>query len=274
MNVINYHLTNSCNYHCEYCFGKFPNEADLPLDEAKKVVDNIARYIKKSGYVQGRINLAGGEPLLYKEIDGLIDYVSSKGLEVSIITNASLLTKERVVGWMGKVSIIGVSIDSATDGVNLAIGRSCAGRVLTKEHLIETASAIHECGIKLKLNTVVSKFNCNEDMRGLYAALKPDRLKFMQMQIVEGVNVCAEKYLATKDEFFAFCKRHKNCSPDTVEEPLGSMQNAYLIVSPRGDITLNDNGACKVYGNCLKDEFFDIFKAMPADAQKFEARYN
>lgn len=273
MNVINYHVTNSCNYRCEYCFGKFPGESDLPLDEAKKVVDNICRYIKKSGYAQGRINLAGGEPLLYKEIDGLIDYISSKGLEVSVITNASLLTKERIFRWKGKVCSIGISIDSATESVNLSIGRSCAGQVLTNERLSEVASAIHESGIKLKVNTVVSEFNCNKDMRGLYAALKPDRLKFMQMQIVEGVNACAEKRLATADEFAAFCKKHKNCSPDTVEEPLGSMQNAYLIISPRGDITLNDNGACKVYGNCLKDEFSEVFESMPTDAQKFKARY-
>ncbi len=273
MNVLNFHLTDSCNYNCEYCFGKFPNEADLPQSEAKKVVDNLCRYIKKAGYPRGRINLAGGEPLLYKEIDGLIDYVKEKGLEVSVITNASLLTEERVARWKGKVSCIGVSVDSATEGVNISIGRSCAGRVLTNERLIKAASAIHESGIKLKVNTVVSKFNCNEDMRELYRALKPDRLKFMQMQIVEGVNACAEKQLATAAEFTAFCERHKNCSPDTVEEPLGSMQNAYLIISPRGDITLNDNGACKVYGNCLKDEFYEIFKSMPTDAQKFESRY-
>ena len=273
MNVINYHITNSCNYNCAYCFGKFPNEADLPLEEAQKVVDNVYRYIKKSGFAQGRINLAGGEPLLYANIDRLIDYISSTGLEVSVITNASLLTKERVVRWKGKVSCIGISVDSATENVNLSIGRSCAGRVLTGEHLREVAAAVHGCGIKLKVNTVVSKFNCNEDMRQLYRDLKPDRLKFMQMQIVEGVNACAEKHLITASEFSAFCKRHKNCSPDTVEEPLGSMQNAYLIISPRGDITLNDNGTCKVYGNCLKDEFSEIFKSMPANEQKFNQRY-
>ena len=94
--VINYHITNSCNYHCTYCFGKVNGQKDPTLDDAKKIVDNIALHFAQSNIADGRINFAGGEPTLYEHLDELIDYTSSLGIQVSIVTNGSLLTPERI----------------------------------------------------------------------------------------------------------------------------------------------------------------------------------
>lgn len=39
LNVVNYHITNRCNYHCTYCFGKFCGQRDPTLVEAKQNTD-------------------------------------------------------------------------------------------------------------------------------------------------------------------------------------------------------------------------------------------
>ena len=63
--VVNYHITNRCNYHCTYCFGKFDGQKDPSLKDAKSIIDNIAEYFARNDIVNGRINFAGGEHTLY-----------------------------------------------------------------------------------------------------------------------------------------------------------------------------------------------------------------
>lgn len=273
MNVINYHLTDSCNYGCKYCFGKFAMN-DLTLEQACSVVDNVYRYFVKNGIADGRINLAGGEPLLYPHLDELIDYICAYGIKVSIITNGSLLTKERIASWRGKVCCIGLSLDSALPETDAVIGRCCqGGKVLTLRNTVSLAQAIHRNGIKLKINTVVSKLNVNEDMRTFYKRLKPNRLKLLQMEIVEGVNDAASQYAISKKQFDKFCDKHRRCCRDTVCEYSDSIENSYLIINPQGGFQVNNFGKCLICGDCLQEELDDIVKRAPINREKFDVRY-
>ena len=36
--VVNFHITNSCNYTCRYCFGKFEGRCYLPLEDTKRII--------------------------------------------------------------------------------------------------------------------------------------------------------------------------------------------------------------------------------------------
>lgn len=273
MNIINFHLTNSCNYRCTYCFGKFPEKKELTLEQACAVVDNIYRYFKWNKITDGRINLAGGEPLLYPHIDELIDYINAYGIKVSVITNGSLLSEERIKLWNDKVYCIALSLDSALPQTNAEIGRLCCNKTISIKQAVRITQAIHRNRIKLKINTVVSKFNVNEDMTEFYKRLKPDRLKFLQVSIVEGINGGAEKFAISTKAFNEFCKRHKKCCFNTVSEPSESLQNSYLMINPQGEFQLNNSGRYQLYGNCFEEELGDILNRAPIDRTKFNARY-
>ncbi len=273
MNVFNYHLTDSCNYNCTYCFGRFPDKKEPTLEEAYLVVDNIYRYFFKNGVADGRINLAGGEPLLYPYLDDLIDYINAYGIKVSIITNGSLLTEERIAHWKDKVYCIGLSFDSALPDTNLTIGRCCKNKPITVKQAVRLTQAIHRNGIKLKINTVVSKLNANENMTVFYKRLKPDRLKLLQVEIVEDINDTAEKLAITRKAFDEFCKRHKNCCRDTVCESSETIENSYLMINPQGEFQLNDCGKYKIYGNCLNEELSAILTRVPIKENRFDLRY-
>lgn len=166
--------------------------------------------IFRNKITDGRINLVGGELLFYPYLNKLIDFINAYGIKVSVITNGSLLTEKRIAFWKGKVYCIGINIDSALTETNVSIGRYCKYKTLTIKQAVRITQAIHRNGIKLKINTVVSKFNLNEDMKVLYKRLKPDRLKLMQVAIVDGVNSNAKKFAISKKEFKEFCRRHKN----------------------------------------------------------------
>lgn len=271
--VVNFHITNHCNYHCTYCFGKFEKQQDPPLNDAKKVVENIGSYFRQSQINDGRINLAGGEPLLYPHLNELIDCIRSHGVAVSIVTNASLLTVERVAKWQGKVSCIGISVDSLDNDTNRKIGRCCGQTVTDLAHLRTLSVAMQEHGIDLKINTVVSRLNLGEDLTPLYRALRPKKIKLLQMHLIRGVNDKAGPYQITDDEFNCFCSRHAEFRSIIVEEPCGSMENSYLMVNPNGEFQLNDNGIYRKYGDLKAMPLGKILENVPMCAEKFNSRY-
>ena len=269
--VVNYHVTNRCNFHCSYCFAKF-KEPEASLTDAKTVVDNIASYFRKCG-LDGRINFAGGEPLLYRHLDELIDYTHSVGVSVSVISNGFLLTEERIERWKGKVSCIGISVDSLRDNTNRSIGRCCEEKTLDLKRLVSLSQKIRECSIELKVNTVVSKRNLDEDLTALYLSLKPDRIKFLQMHLIRGVNDKAESDRITEEEFKAFCSRYQSLSSKRVCESEGSMENSYLMVNPAGEFQLNNDGRYETFGSLKTTPFSEILKNAPMDSDKFNSRY-
>ena len=271
--VVNYHITNRCNYHCTYCFGKFNGQKDPTLDNAKKIVDNIALYFAQNNIADGRINFAGGESTLYAHLDELIDYTSSLGIRVSIVTNGSLLTPERIRSWQGKVSCIGISIDSMDRETNLTIGRCCQNKVISFSQWIKLAKAIHDCGIDLKFNTVVSRLNLDEDLSELYRVLSPKKIKLFQMHLIDGINDQAKPYEITESEFDSFCERNKTFESVIVAEPCGSMENSYLMVNPEGEFQLNNNGIYQTFGNLNTTSLSEILKTVPLDYEKFGSRY-
>lgn len=271
--VVNYHITNRCNYRCTYCFGKFDGQRDPSVDKAKAIIDNVASYFKTNRIPHGRINFAGGEPLLYPQLDELIRYTDSLGIDVSIVTNGSLLTPERIRSWNGLVSCIGISIDSLCEDTNKQIGRCCQGSVRTIDDWGVIATAMRECGIALKINTVVSKLNVKENLLPLYNAITPNKIKLLQMHLIRGINDCAKSHEITKQEFDDFCEHHSSAYSIIVAEPCGSMENSYLMINPDGNVQLNNNGIYECYGNCCDAPLYEIIKAVPIDADKFNSRY-
>ena len=78
-----------CNLRCSYCDTKYAYEEGEDMS-----VDEILNNIKEFGYK--RVCLTGGEPLLQKDIQVLIDKLSD--YEVSIETNGSIDLKDVVIG--------------------------------------------------------------------------------------------------------------------------------------------------------------------------------
>jgi len=92
--------------------------------------------------------------------------------------------------------------------------------------------------VKLKINTVVFKYNWKEDMHGLIEELKPDRWKVFQVKLIENVNDEAFNLGITKDLFMDFVKRHENLNPIWEDNDL--MTDSYIMIDPQGRF-FNDN---------------------------------
>ncbi|MCD8208004.1 MAG: viperin family antiviral radical SAM protein [Bacteroidales bacterium] len=257
--VFNFHMLERCNYSCEYCFAKYGSRSLLSLEDAERVVDKLFKFYENNGIDEKhrRINLAGGEPLLCPYLDELISYISSRGIKVSVITNGSLLTEDRILSWKGKVSMIGISVNSVRQETLGTLG--CCDRsdkCLSAKSLCVLAKAIHTSGITLKTDTVVSRLNLDEaeDLNRLFSEMRPERVKLLKMQIVEEVNEKARPLIVSDSEFADFCAEIRCEGAEIVAEGSGDMQNAYLMVDPEGNFYMNDGGKHRKLGNLLEED--------------------
>lgn len=113
--LIELSVTYRCQCKCMHCsVGKYLEEArhkdELSTDEIKDILDQAVEMgIPKVDYF-------GGEPLLRDNIVELVRYGESKGLYISVTTNAWLLTREltKELSQVG-ISCINISIDSVSE---------------------------------------------------------------------------------------------------------------------------------------------------------------
>jgi len=272
-NVVNLHITEKCNYQCTYCYAVFKSENELELNEWKNVVDKVSDYFISHG-VRGRINLAGGEPTIVRFLDELINYIDSKDIDVSIITNASRLTKERIDSWTDKVSMIGISIDSLDRETNLIIGRKQGQHTLDYENLKGLLFYIKSKGMLLKVNTVISKLNVEEDITRLYNEVGFDRIKLLQVRIQENCNEASKPTEINSIEFDVYVSKVMNKTHGTmIIETTDLIESSYVIIDPEGYLISNANKMYSRVGNILEETLEKLILKANLDINKFNERY-
>ena len=263
--VVNLHVLEGCNYKCKHCFAHFESGATLSVEQWKQAIDNIT----KKTFVS-RFNLAGGEPLMYSGLDDLIEYINAKGIDVSIITNGFYLTEERIKRFKGKVSMIGISVDSLRPEVLRRMGRCTKdNEIIDMSRYVELCRLVKENGIKMKIDTVVSAENLHEDFKGFIQEVYPDRWKVLKMKRFVYNGFDNTDMEITNEEFKLFCFRHRDV-PHIAEV---SMRKSYIIIDPAGRLIDNSNDANNPIADLLHDDFSQSFASMPFDGELYEERY-
>jgi len=68
--VINWHITEKCNYSCKFCYAKYQyannieSELNRSLDNSKKMLYEVYNFFTNEFDRPIRLNFAGGEPFL------------------------------------------------------------------------------------------------------------------------------------------------------------------------------------------------------------------
>jgi AdoMet-dependent heme synthase len=86
-------LTRHCNLDCFYCNirdNNSPAPASFPLEHFKTIIDRLVEAEVFS------VSFFGGEPFLYPHIYELAEYAKGRGLNVSFLSNGTLIKEEDV----------------------------------------------------------------------------------------------------------------------------------------------------------------------------------
>lgn len=156
--------TNLCNHNCYYCHYKNPyltldeyNPNDMiPYDKMMEIINDMKNMKVKAVTFSG-----GGEPLVYPYIEEAMNKVVEAGIDLSIITNGSMLCDEKA-RILSKAKWVRISIDSIIPQ-NYAkirgIGENALNKLLKN---IEEFAKIKEESCELGINFVIGKENYKE----------------------------------------------------------------------------------------------------------------
>ena len=239
MPSVNFHLWEPCNMKCGFCFATFQDvkreilpKGHLNRDDCVAVVERLAA----AGFQ--KINFAGGEPTLCPWLPDLVTAAKSSGMITAIVTNGSKLTSGYLDSMQGSLDWVTLSIDTIDPGKLKQSGRTTIKGPMSGADYLQIADMLVQRGIRLKINTVVTPLNWEEDFTGFIACARPERWKLLQVLPVSGQNDAAvDQFITTKEQFNAYVDRNRSVEgagiavvPESTELITGS----YLMVDPAG----------------------------------------
>jgi cyclic pyranopterin phosphate synthase len=114
-------VTDRCNFRCIYCMPKEVFGKDHQFLEHRELLSfeeiaRLARIFARHGIE--KIRLTGGEPLVRRNIEGLVGMLAAiPGLDLTLTTNGSLLAKKAAALKAAGLKRITISLDSLDDAV-------------------------------------------------------------------------------------------------------------------------------------------------------------
>jgi radical S-adenosyl methionine domain-containing protein 2 len=235
--AVNFHLYKPCNYRCRFCFATF---RDLRGQLSREHALLLLRLLREAGCE--KLNFAGGEPTLHPHIGALLAESRRLGFVTSIISNGARLT-QLLAAHAADLDWVGLSVDSADEAVQAALGRGTGGHVARS---LAHADEIRARGLRLKLNTVVTALNWREDMAEFVRRVQPERWKVFQVLPVGGQNDGAvDDLLIDAGQFRAFVERHAALATEglaPIAEDNDAMTASYAMIDPLGRLFDNSAG--------------------------------
>ncbi|SCX02057.1 radical SAM additional 4Fe4S-binding SPASM domain-containing protein [Lachnospiraceae bacterium YSD2013] len=134
---VQFSLTNRCNLQCKHCIASatgMAGEDPLSTDDIKAIIDKLVSCRVKT------IILSGGEPLVRKDFLEILRYIkkADKKIEISLMTNALLITESNVREIVDCVEDVDISLDGYDEETCRRIrGKNVYGRVLKSIELLQ-----------------------------------------------------------------------------------------------------------------------------------------
>ena len=155
--VVAWEVTKDCNLACGHCkadaggTGRSEQSSgrELTTNEARTLVDEFSTF-------NPLLILTGGEPLLRKDIDVVIEHAATSGLRTALATNGTLVSEKRAK----RLRDIGLTTASISiDGADAQSHDSLRGVNGAYNGARNGAKALKEAGIPFQINTTITNAN-------------------------------------------------------------------------------------------------------------------
>ncbi len=157
LTVLYLYLSDKCNLGCNHCWispGLTQDQQQgIPLDPLKKVI------LEGKSLGLRSVKLTGGEPLLYRDINGLLALLAEEDVAVMIETNGTLINRDILNGLQScMLEQVSVSLDAANAGIHDRIRgvKGCFDRTL------EGLRLLSEYGFSFQIIMTLQRANSKE----------------------------------------------------------------------------------------------------------------
>lgn len=152
-------LTPRCNNNCRHCYINTPadkndiNDTELSLNEISSIADQAVSL----GAIYCLIT--GGEPLLRKDFFDIYLCLRSKGLLVTVFTNATLITEKHIKLFE---KYFPRSIEITVYGTTKETYEKITRKEGSFHAFTKGLNLLHDSGVKVRLKTVGMRSNLHE----------------------------------------------------------------------------------------------------------------
>lgn len=148
-------LTSNCNLRCKHCYNDSGMKVrEIDYERIKHLIDEV-ELLGNQG-----VTLSGGEPLLYSKIRELLIFLNSKKLEVTLITNATLID-DGFVQFIHDNNINNIKLQISLEGGTKETHDNIRG-MGTFERIMSVSEMLSREKIPFYYRITLSKSSCNE----------------------------------------------------------------------------------------------------------------
>jgi pyrroloquinoline quinone biosynthesis protein E len=213
-------LTYKCPLRCVYCSNPLDyarHDRELDSEDWRRVF----REAEALGVVQ--VHLTGGEPLVRRDLEPLIEQARALDLYCNLITSGIPLTRDRLAGFrrLG-LDAVQVSIqDVAAPGSDRIAG------LRSFERKLEVARWVKELGFPLTLNMVLHRENLDKvaEAVALAESLGADRLELANTQYLGWALLNRPALLPTRAQL----ERARQVAREAKQRLQGRMEVLFVI---------------------------------------------
>ena len=150
-------VTDRCNFRCQYCMPRSVFGHDYRFMDRKELlsfeeIERVARVF--AGLGVEKIRLTGGEPLLRRDLERLVERLAAiPGIDLTLTTNGSLLARKARALKDAGLARVNVSLDSLDEDVFRVMNDAD----FPVERVLEGIEAAAEVGLPVKVNAVVKR---------------------------------------------------------------------------------------------------------------------
>ena len=230
-NYLRLSLTDKCNLRCTYCM---PEEVDFMKNDKLMSTDEIKQltsvFVNEFGV--NKIRLTGGEPLVRRDFDAILNHLSTLNVELCLTSNALLIEDKLELLKLAQVSSVNISIDTLKEDKFLKITRRNGLNTV-----LRSIDKLIESEIKVKLNVVAIKgFNDDE----VVDFIKLTRDNNISVRFIEFMPFSGNKWDMAKVFSFTeiLAEIQKKYSFSKVEDGFNSTSKAYKVDGFKGKFSI------------------------------------
>lgn len=174
--TLQWHVTAKCEYGCKHCYmhdsPTYKNEItnELSIDDCLKVIDDFSNMLGAYN-IPGRINFTGGDPLLKEGIFDLVNYATTKGIQVGFLGNPDKIDYKMAK----RLKVTGIrSYQISLDGLEKTHD-TLRGKKGAFRDALRALRILRNAGIPTIVMFTVSKANAN-DITGVIRVVAKERV--------------------------------------------------------------------------------------------------